>query len=152
MLRITRKDWFPIVATDLFCGLLAAVIIFDAVSPREVSTAGQDILVEFSYPNAIGPNSAAACEDDKSRLIFSFVSESTRRSTAADANLKADQEGGLCRVQAAFSDVHFDRELEDPLMLITESRVDLSNNKIVVTVSGLSDITCSRSSTECPLK
>lgn len=36
MLKRRRSDWFSIVATDLFCGVLAAVIILDAVSPKEI--------------------------------------------------------------------------------------------------------------------
>ena len=37
MRRRRKSDWFAIVATDLFCGALCAVIILDAVSKRAPS-------------------------------------------------------------------------------------------------------------------
>lgn len=37
-MRSARKsDWFSVVATDLFCGALCAVIILDATSPRQIA-------------------------------------------------------------------------------------------------------------------
>jgi hypothetical protein len=50
MLRKRKRDWFPIVATDLFCGALCAVIILDAVTPKERGTVGDVLFVEISYP------------------------------------------------------------------------------------------------------
>jgi hypothetical protein len=49
MLNRKRRDWFSIVATDLFCGALAAVIILDAVSPKEVLASQVPILITVRY-------------------------------------------------------------------------------------------------------
>jgi hypothetical protein len=52
VLKRQRSDWFSIVATDLFCGALAAVIIFDAVSPKEpyAGRTATFISVEYTRP------------------------------------------------------------------------------------------------------
>jgi len=34
MRRRKGREWFPIVATDFFCGLLAVVVVLDAAAPR----------------------------------------------------------------------------------------------------------------------
>ena len=34
MRTVRRPDWFSVVATDLFCGALGAIIIFDAATPK----------------------------------------------------------------------------------------------------------------------
>ncbi len=34
MRAVRRADWFSVVATDLFCGALGAIIILDAATPR----------------------------------------------------------------------------------------------------------------------
>lgn len=49
MLKRKRSDWFSIVATDLFCGVLAAVIILDAVSPKDVAAAHEPMLVALDF-------------------------------------------------------------------------------------------------------
>jgi hypothetical protein len=52
MRGVRKGDWFSVVATDLFCGALCAVIILDAVSPRgTVLTEGpQQFRMSFTRP------------------------------------------------------------------------------------------------------
>ena len=54
MRRRRKSDWFSIVATDLFCGALCAVIILDAVSKRAPSMIEGPGGVVVSFPIPTG--------------------------------------------------------------------------------------------------
>ena len=152
MLKKRRRDWFPIVATDLFCGVLAAVIILDAVSPREVSGAGRVVYMEIAFPDQsdLGLRYTDRCQD-VGRVVFSFMNDSKRVNTLVAGGTDGKQTGGICRLQALFPAVHFEEELEQPSVLFTEYPGDIDAVEVTVTVPGLRTLICKRRSDKCPV-
>jgi len=69
VLKRQRADWFSIVATDLFCGALAAVIILDAVSPKEAFAGRTSTFVSIAYTHPSGRTCRAASEVELSMSL-----------------------------------------------------------------------------------
>jgi hypothetical protein len=153
MLAKRRRDWFPIVATDLFCGVLAAVIIFDAVSPREVSSAGKIAYMEITFPDkaGVGVDYADRCRDI-GRVVFSFKNDSKPVNTLIGGRTDGNQANDVCRLQALFTEIHFDRELENPSVIVAEYPGDLGRLEVTVAVPGQDTIVCRQNSPKCPLR
>jgi hypothetical protein len=145
-----RKDWFPIVATDLFCGILAAVIILDAVEPKEVGAFGKTILVEISYPNK-GTRAAKDCAD-YGRIVFLFKDGAGWANTLTGGSTNGTQVGDECHLQSFFPDVHFEETLVEPSVFVTEFGGNVKDLKVTVQVSGQSEIQCAFGSQVCPVR
>lgn len=152
MLRKRRRDWFPIVATDLFCGVLAAVIILDAVSPREVSGAAQVVYMEIAFPDRTGLSGYGDRCQDVGRVVFSFMNDSKRVNTLIEGGTDGKLTDGICRLQSLFPAIHFDREFERPSVLIAEYPGDVDALEVTITVPGLEPLICSRRSPKCLVK
>jgi hypothetical protein len=60
------RDWFSIVATDVFCGLLCAVIVFDATSRKLPYFSAQPAAVNISYDT----DRTADCTNEVVGVLF----------------------------------------------------------------------------------
>jgi hypothetical protein len=114
MRRIKRKDWFPIVATDLFCGALAAVIIIDAVTPKESGASPSPHLAVLEYKK----DSRASCADT-SALVFAFSANGKRYSTAEGLTPAWGDLGSKCQLKFLLTSA-LSRTLRDPELLVAQ--------------------------------
>lgn len=80
MARRSRSDWFTVVATDLFSGCFAAVLILDSVTPKEtpVQRRAAHVEVEYNLPpsrsgSCFGPSAIAVTFQDASSSEFSTL-------------------------------------------------------------------------------
>lgn len=90
---VRRADWFSVVATDLFCGALGALIIFDAATPKNPkATEGPGFVVMSYY-----------AEDCQKTLIV--VRLSTTDGIKAVSSLGSEQDSGECRKIMDLSEV-----------------------------------------------
>jgi hypothetical protein len=56
---VAQGRWFTIVATDLFAGAFAAILIIDAATPKEPITIGEPTLIRITFD--AGPAGALDC-------------------------------------------------------------------------------------------
>lgn len=151
MLKRQRRDWFPIVATDLFCGVLAAVIILDAVAPKEQSSAGSEVLLTLTYKNAPRQNSEGANNCHAEGVVFHFRDASDDHSTLLPGTT-ASLVNDTCRVEAFLPDVNTDEPFSDTVLVVAQYAGELT--EAVVSMTGLpgGDIHCRKDgTTECPI-
>lgn len=132
-----KQDWFPIVATDLFCGILSAVIILDAATPKQSSSVGELAFVEIRH-RAFNPKDD--CKD-VGRVVFTFVDINERLSTLAGAP-SGENIDGECVVQATLPQVVSDGAVEDPFLLIAEGPVDGKPFQVKIRSSRFAELTC----------
>lgn len=93
MRAVRRADWFSVVATDLFCGALGAIIILDAATPRSPkATEGPGNLV-MSYP----------ADDCQKTLVVARLS--VTGASKSVSSLGNDQEAGWCRTPIDLPDL-----------------------------------------------
>lgn len=144
MLTKRRRDWFPIVATDLFCGVLCAVIILDAVSPKEIGSPGRTLLIDIAFPDKsdLGPAYANRCAGDLGRVVFSFLDNGNPTSTIAGGDTQGAMMGDKCHLQAFFPSVHYEKGLDSPRITVAEYADALDNFEAIVTAPGLETLTC----------
>jgi hypothetical protein len=132
MLSRNRRDWFPIVATDMFCSLLAAVIILDAVSPKEIADAGRTIYVRLEYKK----DQTKLC--DRGRIVLSFFDDGGSPYSTLDEGQAIDG-GEICIVEAWFPDAQLEHGPTDAVLLVAEYA---SKEDVEVQVSGSFDLVC----------
>jgi hypothetical protein len=144
MLMKRRRDWFPIVATDLFCGVLCAVIILDAVSPKEIGSPGRTLLIDIAFPDKanLGQAYANRCADDLGRVVFSFLDNGNPISTIAGGDTQGVMTGDTCHLQAFFPSVHYEKALDNPSITIAEYADALGGFEAIVTAPGLETLIC----------
>lgn len=146
LIKHSRRDWFPIVATDLFCGVLGAVIILDAVAPKEIGAAGEVALVEVSYQKQQ--------KDDctSSGVIFTFEDNTGHMfNSLDDGNSIGMQVGDKCVMQALFPDVVIDGPLQHPAVLVTEYAT-VTAPQVEIRGPGFPTLQCFPASPECPVR
>ncbi len=98
MLKRGRSDWFPIVATDLFCSVLAAVIILDASAPKyDLQSQSEPALVTLAYEKGLLAN----C-NDLTRIAFAIKVRSRTFNSIADGRGVSTDNDGTCLLQYAF--------------------------------------------------
>jgi hypothetical protein len=80
MARRSKSDWFTVVATDLFSGCFAAVLILDSVTPKEtpVQRRTANVEVEYSLPpsrgsSCFGPSAIGVTFQDAAGSQFSTL-------------------------------------------------------------------------------
>lgn len=129
MLKRNKSDWFAVVATDLFCGVLAAVIILDAVAPKEVSSSSSEVMLIMTYAS-----SANAC--GKNDVVFQFRDASSAHNTLENDLTTAALIDGKCRLEAFFPEVNLTEGVKDPLVLVAEYRGDLQDADIEISGIG----------------
>ena len=110
-----RRDWFSIVATDLFCGLLAAVIIFDAVSPKETFSGSLPLFLTVRYDKP----AAHSC-DSTSSVVIAFTVAGQRFSTLDGLPAIASTNGSTCVLRYLFHTSVLSPRIEAPKVLISE--------------------------------
>ncbi|NEH61403.1 hypothetical protein [Rhizobium ruizarguesonis] len=145
MLIRRRRDWFPIVASDLFCGALAAVIIMDAVAPKEPAIAEETAMFELAYARG-----ADDC-DDPHQVALSFVDGSNKAfNTLSGANAVNGAVDDKCVLQVLIEGVSAEGDLQELQVLILESPQGAAVKSVLVRTPRL-PITCEESSTICPI-
>jgi hypothetical protein len=140
MLRRRKRDWFPVVATDLFCGVLAAVIILDAVAPKEASSQGGEALLTITYKRGDPPFRGSVNECSPGSVVFRFRDETKSHSTL-DTSAQGSAIDETCRVDAFFSDVNFVDGIKEPLIVVAEFVGKL--DEVEITGAGTDKIICS---------
>lgn len=150
MLTRAKRDWFPVVATDLFCGVLAAVIILDAVAPKEVSTAGTAVLLTLTYESAPPQNGEPPNTCRKESVVFRFRDASTTYDTLGEMTFPS-WVNGECRVETFLPEVNTADGLHDTVLVVAQYAGDLITAK--VTITGLpEEIECRTDrTTKCPI-
>jgi hypothetical protein len=136
------------VATDLFCGVLAAVIILDAVAPKEQASAGSEVLLTLTYKNAPRQASEPLNNCRVGNVVFHFRDASADHSTLGSATT-ASLVTGECRVEAFLPDVNVQEGFSDTILVVAQYAGDLT--EAVVSMTGLpSEIKCRKDgTTEC---
>lgn len=125
-MRRRRGGWFTIVATDLFSGAFAAIILLDTVSPKELGSVAEQQEVRIWYPNREN-----ACPADPGALVFSFRNGGEIVTTLDGFRLQSGP--AECAI-VGLVDV-FVNEIDEPCLLITEFAGPVP--KIHVSVSGV---------------
>lgn len=113
-MRARRNRWFTIVATDMFSGAFAAIVLLDTITPKHMglpSTAQEVRLIFPIQGGTVCPNA-----DDGNALIFSFLDGGEPQSTI-DKDFRATVIGNRC-VVTGFLDIYF-KNIEDPCILVT---------------------------------
>lgn len=118
---VARRDWFTIVATDLFAGCFAAVVIIDSVTPKEIAAAPQPMLFEMSYP---AKTSKVPCGANKAAVALSFQDDSKRLDTINNGNFTGSRRGNMCVVTGVFQDVELSSPPSDARVLLVENDPD----------------------------
>ena len=118
---VARRDWFTIVATDLFAGCFAAVVIIDSVTPKEIAAAPQPMFFEMSYP---AKTSKVPCGANKSAVALSFQDDSKRLDTINNGNFSGSRRGNMCVVTGVFQDVELSSPPSDARVLLVEKDPD----------------------------
>jgi hypothetical protein len=110
-----RRDWFSIVATDLFCGVLAAVIIFDAVSPKESFSGGVPLLLTVRYDKPANHS----C-DSKNSVAIAFTVAGQRFSSVSGLPSIPGTNGSTCVLNYLFQTAKESPHIDDAKLLILE--------------------------------
>ncbi|WP_298280501.1 hypothetical protein [uncultured Bradyrhizobium sp.] len=102
-MRKFRSDWFTIVASDFFSNCFAAILILDAVSPKDVVvTPGlAPFRIEYNLPQNID------CQKDKWAIALSFVDDQNQPfNTLSDApDAEAEREGNKCVITGSLDGI-----------------------------------------------
>jgi hypothetical protein len=133
MRRLRKSDWFSIVATDLFCGALCAVIILDAVSKKAPTLNDGPGRVSLSFPMP-----SDGCES-----VLVIVMVDTAASEYMLSSMHAISDGITCVTQEDLPDLTAIR-LRTALLAKGDTDFDV---KLVV--GSVPDVTCSTENTSC---
>ncbi len=115
---VARRDWFTIVATDLFAGCFAAVVIIDSVTPKEIAAAPQSMLFEMSYPSK---TTLVPCGANRAAVGLSFRDDTERLDTINDGNFSGSRRGGRCVIIGVFQGVKLTSPPTDARLLVVEN-------------------------------
>lgn len=148
MLVLRKRDWFSVVATDLFCGVLAAVIILDAVTPKEASSAGSEVLLTLVYKSASRQPGEPPNTCQVNNVVFQFRDAATTYNTL-DAISTASLVDGNCRVEAFFPDVNVEQDMSNTVVVVAQYAGELERATVFMT--GLLDIECRKDDIKCPI-
>jgi hypothetical protein len=146
VLRRRKPDWFAVVATDLFCGVLAAVIILDAVAPKEESGAGSEILLTLTYKQSPKQPNEPLSNCQVGGVVFQFRDASRTHNTLGGIASLVDDK---CRVETFLANVNFEKEPKETVVVVAQYAGELEEATVLIT--GRGDIKCSRGSPRCPI-
>ncbi|MFN3627939.1 MAG: hypothetical protein ACK4S3_08680, partial [Parvibaculum sp.] len=110
-MRRRRSGWFSIVATDLFSGAFAAIILLDTVSPKELGSVAEQQEVRISYSKG-----DLACPADPGAIVFSFLNGGDIVTTLNGFGLQSTSTE--CAI-VGFVDVYA-TEIDEPCILVAE--------------------------------
>lgn len=140
---VARRDWFTIVATDLFAGSFAAILIIDSVTPKELAGVGELELIEIEYDAPAG--SFVDC-DDPGAVVFSFEDDTGERFNTLDqGGFAASRNGTRCKVLGVIGNVALTGPPENPRALVVEFDPSVTGGQpqeIDVTVGGRYQFKC----------
>lgn len=111
-MRRRQGGWFTIVATDLFSGAFAAIILLDTVSPKELGSTAEQQEVRIWYP--VGET---GCPVDPGSIVFSFRNGG-EIITTLDSGFHLNSTPTECAI-VGFVDVYVS-EIDDPCLLVAE--------------------------------
>ena len=98
-----KGDWFTIVASDLFAGAFAAILIIDAATPKRPLALGQPTLVDIRYDvsTEIG---GTECRDP-TNIAFIFRDDTGEEFNTLNLDLAGRLAGGRCQIIGVVDDV-----------------------------------------------
>lgn len=132
-MRRKRSNWFTIVATDLFSSAFAAILLLDAVTPKETGMAAEAQAVRIEYSHIEGK-----CPNDPDAVILMFRDSGEWVSTQ-DSNLSASANGNTCVMTGAMK-LFLAEEPTDACILITElSPPDPEEFSVMITGLGFQE-------------
>lgn len=134
MRRRRKSDWFAIVATDLFCGALCAVIILDAVSRKAPSLIDGPGRLSLSYQVPAG-------KPCSSFLVLALID--TAAGEYLVSTIRAANNGGHCVTVEDVPDLTGARLRT---MLLAKGVMDLDVN---IRAGSVLDVTCNTGSPAC---
>ena len=147
---LKRRDWFPIVATDLFSGLLCAVIVFDAVSPKAEYSSRYPAAMTLTYSRIKG----LACGPPYS-VVLSFEDADGHPQSSFDATSNVASKADQCVETLYFRDLPGDGSLTNPRVLIVEYPAPTAGptNVYVETPSGVRlSFSCLKATSYCEVR
>jgi hypothetical protein len=134
MRAVRRADWFSVVATDLFCGALGAVIILDAATPKNPrATEGPGALVMSYY-----------AKDCQKTLVVARLSVTGAFKLVSSVG--SEQDSDTCR---KFIDLQELDSLTIDRVLLAKGPNHLDVQFEVQSTSGLGPWVCSTKTGEC---
>ena len=143
MIARRSRDWFSIVATDLFCGILCAVIILDATTERAITRAAKDSIFTMTYAAVMGDRCGGG------DVIFAFdVGGETRYSTEARVP-EATMGAGECVVSVFMPSIQEGEGIENPRIIVTAAAEPFTAS---VHLHPLGSFECQSSSGKCESK
>lgn len=137
MLTRRKREWFPIVATDLFCGLLGAVIVLNAVSPHEHGRVGDVVFLKIAYPK--GPKDNCS---DASAVVFAFTDAKGDRLSSLEGSPQSNPVEGQCVVQSILPQVILNGPPTDPSAITAEYSGRPLVPEITIDAPGFFNFTC----------
>ena len=124
-MRTRRNRWFTIVATDMFCGAFAAIVLLDTTSPKYLGllSAPQDVRITFPKSTAFG------CPEhgDGNSLVFAFTSGGDEVTTF-DQEFDVTEIGDDCQIAGSVQT--FSSDVQGACLLTVLPGVDLSSVRV----------------------
>ena len=111
-MRRRRNRWFTIVATDMFSGAFAAIVLLDTITPKQMGIRPSSQEIRITYSVAGG----AKCPDkaDGDAVVFSFLDGGNPQSTI-DKGFQSNLVGQNC-VISGFLNVYYP-DFKEPCVL-----------------------------------
>lgn len=111
---MAKGRWFTIVATDLFAGAFAAILIIDAATPKEPYSLGEPTLFQMTF-NA--PGNEIDCRNPNN-VLFAFTDDQGEAILTRDIDLSGSRAGDKCQVTGLIHDVSVNEPPDDARILV----------------------------------
>lgn len=137
-----RSDWFTIVATDLFAGAFAAILIIDAATPKHPVALGQATLFSMRYA---APTSSQGIDcNDPNNVVFLFTDEQGDSYNTLDVDLSSQRAGEYCEVIGIIDDVALTSSPSNGRVGIIRRPADVVLGDVSIKLSSF-ELTCTES-------
>lgn len=113
-MKAANNRWFTIVATDLFSGSFAAILLIDALTPKEIGSTATSQRIEIQYPKP----AKAECPADSGAIVLAFKDGGTPVSTLS-GSFSVKEHDDQCIV-SGFLNGFLESRPEDPCIVVAE--------------------------------
>lgn len=113
---MAKGNWFTIVATDLFAGSFAAILIIDAATPKEPYSLGEPTLFQMTF-EAGNSGSGIDCRNPHN-VLFAFTDDQGDKVLTRDIDLSGSRTGTKCKVTGLIHDVSVNEPPDDARILV----------------------------------
>lgn len=111
---MAKGRWFTIVATDLFAGAFAAILIIDAATPKEPYSVGEPTLFQMTFD---APGIEIDCRDPNN-VLLAFTDDQGEPIMTGDLDLSGSRSGDKCQVTGLIHDVSVNAPPDDARILV----------------------------------